>query len=206
MEQSTWAQPALESRACTECGKPYAATSARQTFCSPPCKRRAMKRRQAERRADEAERQCPRCGEVKATDQFTRLNDSYCRPCLAEYKRTRRQDPDSSFRKAELLRYARLSKDDPEFHRRVVLSRYGLTLESFAALLASQGGACAICRTDQPGGRYNQWHIDHDQKLLPESSRQTRLLRPVRQSPALRELQHRTREFSGRPKSAPRSG
>lgn len=167
MAQSTWSQPALGLKSCGECSGLFAPISTRNTFCSPPCKRRAMKRRQVERRTDEVERRCPRCGEVKPNDEFTRLNDSYCRPCIAEYKRVRRQDPDSSFRKAELLRYARLAKDDPEFHRRVVLSRYGLTLESFAVLLAGQDGVCAICGTSEPGGRYNQWHIDHDQNCCP---------------------------------------
>lgn len=40
---------------------------------------------------------------------------------------------------------------------------YGVTPEQFAALLASQGGRCAICRTDQPGGK-GGWHLDHDHK------------------------------------------
>ena len=141
--------------------------NARRLFCSRPCVTRSAKRRQRERRVAETERRCAGCGEAKPNDQFTRLNDSYCRPCVAEYKRTRRRDPDSSFRKAELLRYARLNKDDPQYHRRVVLSRYALTLESFADLLASQGSACAICGTGEPQGRYEQWHIDHDQDCCP---------------------------------------
>lgn len=35
--------------------------------------------------------------------------------------------------------------------------RYGLTAELFDALLANQGGGCAIC-----GETAEKWHIDHD--------------------------------------------
>jgi hypothetical protein len=37
---------------------------------------------------------------------------------------------------------------------------YGLTVEQYEALLERQAGRCAICRTDEPGGRGN-WHVDH---------------------------------------------
>ena len=38
---------------------------------------------------------------------------------------------------------------------------YGITEKQADALLASQGGRCAICRTDTPNGR-GAWHLDHD--------------------------------------------
>ena len=38
---------------------------------------------------------------------------------------------------------------------------YGITPEQFAERLESQGGRCAICRTDTPGGK-GGWHVDHD--------------------------------------------
>jgi hypothetical protein len=38
---------------------------------------------------------------------------------------------------------------------------FGITAEDFAAMLAAQGGVCAICRTDKPGGT-GGWHLDHD--------------------------------------------
>ena len=41
-------------------------------------------------------------------------------------------------------------------------TRFKMTQNQFAALLAEQGNSCAICGTQTPGGRYNQWHIDHD--------------------------------------------
>lgn len=46
--------------------------------------------------------------------------------------------------------------------RRYMLKRkYGLTEDGFAELLASQGGGCAICGTTEPGGRAQQFHVDH---------------------------------------------
>lgn len=38
---------------------------------------------------------------------------------------------------------------------------YGMGVEEFGELLASQNGLCAICRTDEPGGK-GSWHVDHD--------------------------------------------
>ena len=39
-------------------------------------------------------------------------------------------------------------------------STYGITMAEFDRLLASQGGRCAVCRTDDPGGR-GHFHVDH---------------------------------------------
>jgi hypothetical protein len=37
-----------------------------------------------------------------------------------------------------------------------------MTPEEFLDLVLAQDGRCRICKTDQPGGYGNQWHIDHD--------------------------------------------
>lgn len=43
------------------------------------------------------------------------------------------------------------------------LAQFGLTPESYDALLAEQRGLCAICRTSEPGGRWNsRFAVDHD--------------------------------------------
>lgn len=39
---------------------------------------------------------------------------------------------------------------------------YGINPGQFDLMLEQQDNKCAICETDKPGGRYSQWHIDHD--------------------------------------------
>lgn len=48
-----------------------------------------------------------------------------------------------------------------EFHRNA-LRRYGITEDDEAAMLAAQGGVCAICGTGEPGTKYGRWCRDHD--------------------------------------------
>lgn len=40
-------------------------------------------------------------------------------------------------------------------------TKYGMTPDGYQALLASQGGLCAICKTSEPGGRWGCMHVDH---------------------------------------------
>lgn len=39
-------------------------------------------------------------------------------------------------------------------------SKYGLHQHQYEALLEKQNHRCAICKTDEPGGR-GTWHVDH---------------------------------------------
>lgn len=41
------------------------------------------------------------------------------------------------------------------------LRQYGMNDAIYAAMLASQGGRCAICRTDTPSTRRDYFDIDH---------------------------------------------
>lgn len=52
------------------------------------------------------------------------------------------------------------------FRREKNLAQYGLTTEARDAMLAAQGGGCAICRRMTPGGQ-GQWHVDHDHAIGP---------------------------------------
>ena len=68
-----------------------------------------------------------------------------CRPCYNEYAKGRRAKPHVA-----------------AYNREYLLKRkYGLTLEQFDEILASQGGACAICGgTDT--GKWENLHVDHN--------------------------------------------
>ncbi len=39
--------------------------------------------------------------------------------------------------------------------------KYGISREDYDSLLMSQGGRCAICATDSPGGSHGRFHTDH---------------------------------------------
>jgi hypothetical protein len=52
---------------------------------------------------------------------------------------------------------------NPEKYKaRSMLARHGLTLVEYETLLAEQGGRCATCPAESPGGRSRLFHVDHD--------------------------------------------
>jgi hypothetical protein len=123
-------------------------------------------------------KRCKVCAELKPLDDFYRaagMRDGYrsdCKSCnLATRAAKYRGNPRPAIERA--LQWQR---DNPERHqakqreyaesgkkkiadRKSHLKRtYGLTLEDFDAMLAAQGGGCAIC------GKPNVDHIDHDHR------------------------------------------
>lgn len=114
----------------------------RRTYCSDDHQRKATYERRKLRWSTLPERRCARC---KVTKPFTDFPGphSYCRVCHAARARA-----------------YRAANPDPLRARRDTLSRYRLTPDTFAEMLARQGNRCAICRTDNPGGQ--GWHVDHD--------------------------------------------
>lgn len=114
-----------------------------------------------------AKRTCLRCRIEKEPESFYRQaarRDGlhiWCKDCCREYNRSYSQRPHVQAR-----RHARSRVN--EYDRQVrVQWLYGLSPETYEALLARQGHGCAICRTDMPGGRWGTWHVDHDHRHCP---------------------------------------
>lgn len=100
-----------------------------------------------------------------------RRNKSGSRYCPMHYARARKNDgnPGPAERYAPPL-WGQTIWDTPDNRRRVSrLYKFGLTPEAFDALLAAQGGRCAVCGTDNPkrGNRVATWTIDHDHSCCP---------------------------------------
>jgi hypothetical protein len=64
----------------------------------------------------------------------------------------------SSCERKRRRKYYRTTDQAKRYH---LSTKYGITPEYKEALLESQEGLCAICKTDTPGGRYNTFHVDH---------------------------------------------
>jgi len=52
---------------------------------------------------------------------------------------------------------------DPERARDLFYRRnYGISLADFNRMVLLQGTKCACCGTSKPGGKHNQWCVDHN--------------------------------------------
>jgi Recombination endonuclease VII len=122
---------------------------------------------------------CTRCHEWKTNDQFFQrklkhrsVPTSACKGCFKAY---------SDARRAAQISYCRKQERDSKRRRRPLYdetirlrarewqlrNKYGMTVEDFTALLASQGGGCAICQrsviySGKQAGLRELACIDHD--------------------------------------------
>lgn len=120
-------------RNCSHCEAEFQHVNPKQIYCSPRCKGLAHEEQRSARAAQAPARRCA-CG----AEVSTRVGKPVCPGC--------RKDPRSNAVERERSR---------------TLRKYGLSVADWDAMLARQDGRCAICRTDRPGGRGEQWHIDH---------------------------------------------
>lgn len=106
------------------------------------------------------EKHCPRCGNVKPIDQFGKRPNGkpkgYCIDCWRTYDAEYAASADGR----EARRVARSKWNDGN-HEYFLNYRYGITKQQYDDMLAAQGGCCAICGRDNPGGKAKVWAVDH---------------------------------------------
>lgn len=176
---------------CGICGDLFTATNAKTKYCSAHCRRTARsqaslrhyRRKHGHNTGRNATRTvtCAWCGET-STGQFGHRK-KYCDEAC------RKQAQDAAARaKTPPLQHAHCHKCGAELagkpqknrtclpckqagrkqisetqrrERARTLARYGLTFEAFERMLADQGHRCLICGTDTPGGKGNEFVVDH---------------------------------------------
>lgn len=119
---------------------------------------------------------CAQCKEMKSLDCFhadnrpKAIKNRYGKKyrCIACYKQFHEQ-PHVKAKCYENSKKSinKFKKDKPdEYSERVrkqnLKSNYGLSVDEFDSLLRSQGGVCAICKTSEPGGKHDQFIVDHN--------------------------------------------
>lgn len=151
-----WYRRAMTKRngkPCARCGGPRTANCQLCDNCRGTCARcggpAAIRKSDGQyrthcepcRRIVDTRKTCSKCGKKRDGS-----HPSYCRLCYREYER--------AWAKANPERVRAKT-------RRMDLKKsYGMTVSTFNAMLMAQGGACAICRTTEPGGMGN-FHVDH---------------------------------------------
>jgi hypothetical protein len=94
--------------------------------------------------------------------------DKKCRTCeiikpLSDFYR-KDANKDGTHNECKECTKARVKKNhDPSRARDNHYRRtYGISLADFNRMVLEQGNKCACCGTDKPGGKHNQWCVDHD--------------------------------------------
>ncbi len=114
---------------------------------------------------DILEKVCPTCKLQRAATEFyrhPRTRDglsTQCKSCRREYARTAK--PRSSQHAYYLGHKDTYRKTPTELREHKLQTRYGMSHADYVAMLDKQGGCCGICGTDNPGGRWIRFHVDH---------------------------------------------
>lgn len=103
---------------------------------------------------------CPQCQTDKPLTEFHVRKSrggqpaSRCKSCSREAQRTWR----SKQTDYDKRRYQAVKVETRERH---LVRKYGVTLADYDAMLAAQGGKCAVCLTTPETQRYGVFHVDH---------------------------------------------
>lgn len=130
----------IDRRTFCECGKPAVAFG----LCDMHYRHTKAEDKKAARRDARGERICAWCSEMVPVER--RAKAIYCGPECKKHAMNERARQ----------RPAAVERSHADHYRRT----FGISLEEHAAMLEAQGGRCAICRSDKPGGR-GRFAVDH---------------------------------------------
>lgn len=113
---------------------------------------------------------CKECGETKPLGEFYRNPPhakgyrTKCKECLRAWGREYQRRPEVAERRRIAQRKRKRSREQIFAHR--LWTWHRVRPERYYRLVEAQGGRCAICNTDEPGGQ-GRWHVDHDHECCP---------------------------------------
>lgn len=109
----------------------------------------------------EAAKTCSKYSAISLEVPFPKRKDAtVCSPCINAGNRKRYAD-DPSYRESRKERARQFHEKHPDKQRNSALRRsYGITLKEYDAMLAQQGGTCAICFG--PPNLKGRFFVDHD--------------------------------------------
>ena len=143
------------------------------------------KREKRQKARDADPKRCVRCGILKPLSEFNIHNRergyyrNLCKECQNEWAREYNKTEQAQLTREEwnkknqdkIEAYRDFYKNDPvqkakrkKYHRKKrLMENFGITVEEYDNMLASQGGKCAICGTDKPysNGRIKNFLVDH---------------------------------------------
>lgn len=97
---------------------------------------------------------CKACHLARRRESYRANPEKY----IERVQRWQRENPERY--KAKLAEYAASGKKKISDRKSYLKRTYGISLEEYDAMLAAQGGGCAICGS--PGRDYISLHVDHD--------------------------------------------
>lgn len=165
----------VEEKLCPKCGevKPSASfyrntghSDGLSSYCRT-CQVRDTKARYSPHpryRAPEGQKWCPGCKTLKPIEAFGANRSEHdgkqsrCKPCsVAAVTASRHKDPTSHRRSSTAWRRANPERVADNHAR----WKYGVERGTYSRMLEAQGGRCAICGSQNPGGKSLRFHIDH---------------------------------------------
>lgn len=122
---------------------------------------------------------CTKCQERKPFSYFYERPEfadgvnSHCKKCQRVASEASRVKSREKYN-AKTVEWQRANPDRVKAYRKARrFKRYGLTEESYAALLAAQGGVCKICRSPDPKHAHDSFVVDHDHSCCEPSKSTT---------------------------------